>query len=70
MGNVATSLIHITHLIDALSKAKLIDEAETSAHSIVYHDGLWFHHSCWRAGVEQLRNATRLAAVSVPSSAS
>jgi hypothetical protein len=33
---------------------------------MVYHDGLWFHHSCWRAGVEQLRNATRLAAVSVP----
>ena len=28
---------------------------------IVYHDGLWFHQRCWRAGVEQLRNATRLA---------
>jgi hypothetical protein len=28
------------------------------------------HHSCWRAGVEQLRNATRLAAVSVPPRAS
>jgi hypothetical protein len=25
-------LINITHLMDALSKAKLIDEAETSAH--------------------------------------
>ena len=36
---------------------------------MVYHDGLWFHQSCWRAGVEQLRNATRLAAVAVPPSA-
>jgi hypothetical protein len=33
---------------------------------MVYRDGLWFHQSCWRAGVEQLRNATRLAAVSSP----
>jgi hypothetical protein len=32
MGDVAISLINITHLMDALSKAKLIDEAETSAH--------------------------------------
>ena len=37
---------------------------------MVYHDGLWFHQRCWRAGVEQLRNATRLAAVSVPPSTS
>ena len=33
---------------------------------MVYRDGLWFHQRCWRAGVEQLHNATRLAAVSSP----
>jgi len=27
---------------------------------MVYRDGLWFPQSCWRAGAEQLRNATRL----------
>ena len=30
---------------------------------IVYRDDLWFHQSCWQAGVEQLSNATRLAAL-------
>jgi hypothetical protein len=30
MGDVAISLINITHLMDALSKAKLMNEAETS----------------------------------------
>ena len=33
---------------------------------IVYRDSLWFHQRCWLAGVEQLRNATRLAASSLP----
>ena len=33
---------------------------------IVYGDDLWFHQSCWQEGVEQLSNATRLAASSVP----
>ena len=33
---------------------------------MVYRDGLWFHQRGWRAGTEQLRNATRLAAVSRP----
>jgi hypothetical protein len=32
---------------------------------IVYRDSLWFHQSCWLAGVEQLHNATRLAASSL-----
>jgi hypothetical protein len=30
MGDVTMSLINITHLMDALSKAQLINEAETS----------------------------------------
>jgi len=30
MGNAAISLINITHLMDALRKAKLIDEAAIS----------------------------------------
>ena len=29
---------------------------------IVYGDDLWFHQSCWLAGVKQLSNAARLAA--------
>jgi hypothetical protein len=33
---------------------------------IVYRDSLWFHQSCWQEGVEQLSNATRLAASSLP----
>ena len=33
---------------------------------MVYGDSLWFHRRCWLAGVEQLRNATRLAASSLP----
>jgi len=32
MGDVAISLMNITHLLDALSKAKVINEAETSPH--------------------------------------
>jgi len=30
LGHVAIAWINITHLMDALSKAQLIDEAETS----------------------------------------
>ena len=40
--------------------------AELLALPIVYGDDLWFHQSCWQEGVEQLSNATRLAASSVP----
>jgi hypothetical protein len=31
-GDVAISLMNITHLLDSLSKAKMINEAETSPH--------------------------------------
>jgi hypothetical protein len=32
MDDVAISLMNITHLLDSLSKAKVINEAETSPH--------------------------------------
>jgi len=32
MSDVAVSLMNITHLMDALSKAKVSNEAETSSH--------------------------------------
>jgi hypothetical protein len=40
--------------------------AELLTLPMVYGDSLWFHRSCWLAGVEQLSNATRLAASSLP----
>jgi len=32
MGDVAISLINITHLMDALSEVQVINDAETSSH--------------------------------------
>jgi len=37
MGDVAISLIYITHMRDALSKAQVINEAETPSHGLDHY---------------------------------